>query len=133
MIDTNEICSGEHRNIHLRENLGHIHSGNILSKPCLFDRHSSSAVFQLEASQGQQINITMVDFGQTSTKAWGSCVNYGRIVELQTNQQTMICGGGERTKHLMISNSNKVEISLQKYQNPKFMLRFEGEHPGMGD
>ena len=121
-----QLCSDTRSPLQVHESSSFVYSDTVRSIPCFKNQESGSLTFRIMASQGQQINITLIDLGAASSSGWHSCVNYGHIMEVKTMQQTRICGGQHRRRGLMLSNSNLVEIHLEEHTSAKFMLEFAG-------
>ena len=57
---------------------------------------------------------------------------YARITELGSTHRENVCGGtGEREKHVYVSKSNTVEVSMQRSflqeQSSYFLIKYEGQ------
>lgn len=107
----------------IRVNDGFINSADLLELPCIKNQRADMVTLKLLASDGQQINMTLIDtLGQAN-----GCMEYGRVIESKTRQQTVICGGRQRESWLMLSNANIIELQLKKQPAAKYLLKVEGE------
>ena len=76
---------------------------------------------------GQQINLTLFDFGiwtrHASDETATFCDSYAVVRGDPSSQQT-ICGGDERVKGVYISNSNSIEIVMSR-QLQGYLIQFK--------
>ncbi len=71
------------------------------------------APWTIKTSQGQRVNITLVDFGWEEVGIQNSHGNlYGYVVERSLGMNTTFCGGGNKESHVYLSASSEVEISV---------------------
>ncbi len=88
---------------------------------------------------GQRINITLYDFSVEKTyhvkriNDIGSfdverniCQEYAVIHEIETEWNTMVCGGNTRVQHIYLSKSNALRIEVTNSAHRHFMLKYEG-------
>ena len=98
---------------------------------------SKSHPWRLEATAGQRINISLLDFTAMSMSATDrprdrvTCRQYGYVLETLNKRNVSVCGGGGaelRQSHVYLSDSNNVEIVLTVSSEPqrKFLLKLEG-------
>ena len=125
-MDVRHLCKDSEHTMVIRDSPAFLYSDKIRSAPCLSNTHADSFNFKVLASEGQQINITLIDLETVSAASWQNCVNYGWVVDFKTRQQTMICGGQDRKKRIVLSNSNAVEMRLDYRSRAKFLLKFAG-------
>ena len=87
---------------------------------------------------GQQIEISLLDFSwdnKSNIDAIGSpgnCrKNYGYIVDIESDDVIIICGGTLREKHIYTSRSNSVQIVLDPplLQNHFYLISYKGKNP----
>nr|UCK81582.1 Gal-binding and CUB domains containing receptor 13 [Arenicola marina] len=85
----------------------------------------------MEASPGQRIHVSLVDFGWTSRESGelqpsSQCDVYGYISERRLGMNNTLCGGRARDRHVYSSASNVIEIQLlQTKGNPAtFLLQY---------
>ena len=126
--DIHPVCTNSGRVLTLRTSPVTVLNTQVQGLPCLQQPQSNTLAFFVRTSPGQNMNITLIDFGAVASSGWHSCVNYGRVIESKTQQQTMICGGQERRKPIMVSNSNQIEIRLEKHIEAQFALNFQSRY-----
>jgi hypothetical protein len=99
----------------------------------------------IEAKTGQRINITLLDFGQTSSSSSDgsarqqqpqgvldkTCLRYAVIKERSSARDRPVCGlQGTREHNVYTSNGNVVEIHIVSTQifdkRGQFMFYYEG-------
>lgn len=84
----------------------------------------------LEAKPGQQIKISLLDFDWDNTTDMDeNCkVNYGYILDLESDDVINICGRGAREKVVFTSVGHEVQIVLnaENVQKYRFLLKYEG-------
>lgn len=77
---------------------------------------SSSAPWRIEASAGQTINVTLIDFSaleRSTVTSSERCVHaYVHIIEGDLGINKTVCGTAERTRLVHTSTSNVVEIQV---------------------
>ena len=93
---------------------------------------TSEAPWILEASPGQRINLTIIDFGWgVSHNLLNKCpVLYGHYLDYTDDGDIIdICGGTSRMKKLVLTQSHQVQIILNEgaVQNSRFIIKYEGE------
>ncbi len=61
------------------------------------------------------------------------CQEYAVIHEIETEWNTMVCGGNTRVQHIYLSKSNALRIEITNSAQRHFMLRYEGKFisPGL--
>ena len=126
--DLHSVCANSGRALTLHTSPVTIMNTQAQRLSCLQQPQSNTLAFFVKTSPGQNLNITLIDFGAVASGGWHSCVNYGRVIESKTQQQTMICGGQERRKPIMVSNSNQIEIRLEKHIEAQFALNFQSRY-----
>ena len=80
---------------------------------------TKSQPWMLEAPAGQQISVSLVDFGVNTreTQLQNNCLQYGYIVDKSANKNVSICGlSDERRKDIYTSVSNVVRVVLSNEQ-----------------
>ena len=85
----------------------------------------------LEAPAGQQISVSLLDFGlQTREK---NCLQFGYIVDKAANKNVSICGLFDERKntiHKSVSNHITVVLTLEKIRDSMdehvFLIGFTG-------
>ena len=86
---------------------------------------------------GQQINITVIDFGiwarQSDTDLDESmhCDKYANLREHSTAQETSVCGGEQRIRNVYVSRTSTLDISMvpptgSGSDKRHFLLKYEG-------
>ena len=87
----------------------------------------------LEGKQGQQINISMLDFnwkpesgGEQSFHHHKCPVRYGYIIDTDDNAVIDLCGGTKREKHVYLSKGSSLQIVITTDVNTRFMLSYNG-------
>jgi hypothetical protein len=112
--------------IRLRESSHVISSRQLGTEPCFHQGQDFNA--KLQASTGQQINITLIDFQNGATVTSRACTEYGHVTDVQTKQGVPLCGFGERERTLFLSNSNSVDLTIKAATTlPNFALKLEGK------
>ena len=86
----------------------------------------------IKVDRGQRVNLTLFDFSILSYPQDSPiCQVYATIKENTQTRDVTVCGGRERQRHLMISDTNEVEIQIVNHGGqevrPYFMLKYEGE------
>ena len=104
---------------------------------------STTCPWIITVDPGQRINVTLMDFSliqpfgpndvfgrEEATKNKAFCHKYAEIQERPKTRQTVVCGGEERYKKVYVSQTNRIEIGLLRYNTPKksahFLLKYEG-------
>ena len=90
----------------------------------------------LQVQTTQTINVSLLDFGvytnqDTDVSSPVGCVKYGYIREGYTGRRHNICGGTDRHKHVLTSQSNKLEIYMfppSDIGDVHFVLQYEGKN-----
>ena len=92
--------------------------------------------WMLEASAGQQINVSLLDFGKmTENNLQSTCRNYGYIFDRSSSKNVSICVLHDRRENLLhTSASNVITIVLGTQQRNddansqpiQFLIRFAG-------
>lgn len=84
----------------------------------------------IEALPGQHIDIHIIDFSwKNGSFELNSCpVNYGYILDMESDDVISICGGSQRRKSLYYSIGHTVQIILERnvLDSSTFMLQFLG-------
>ena len=90
----------------------------------------------LEAKPGQQVTIDLIDFtwknktsGSNPSYRHSSCdINYGYILDMETDDVINICGGGDREKRVYESSGNRVQIIIEGsvLGSHQFVIKFKG-------
>ena len=84
----------------------------------------------LEALPGQHLDITIIDFAwNNESVGLQQCpVNYGYILDMESDDVITICGGAKREKYLYQSIGHTVQIIIEAngLESHPFMLEFEG-------
>lgn len=102
---------------------------------------TKSQPWRLEAPTGQQINVSLLDFGVTSAgesvneqKFATDCHQYGYIIDKSTKNNVSICGAhnGKRNP-LLRSSGNVIEITFNTFRQQQhdvetnvFLLQITG-------
>ena len=91
----------------------------------------------IRASPGQQINLTLYDFWQeqsyTSNEVLGEmiethiCKEYAHVREINTDWNSVVCGGGRRIHHVYLSKTHALEVQITNKDTKYFLLRYEGK------
>ena len=89
---------------------------------------SEAAPWVLSAEEGQQINMTLIDFYWDDGGAECS-VEYGYIIDGGRPDTVTFCGGQTRTRHLTISTGDVVQIVIKEdlLEKFRFLVEFHGK------
>ncbi len=95
---------------------------------------SVSSPWLLEASPGQRISVSLLDFGWDPSLPAGQapsshCSLYGYISERSINVNMTLCGGRSRQSQIYTSTSGSLQIQIVPRQNVHFILQYEGMKP----
>lgn len=100
-------------------------SSRMLALSSCFSQDTSHLL--INASPGQQINITLIDLQFNKNDQSHSCVNYGEIEDLHTKQGSSLCGGKSRISHVILSNSHMMRLKLNSnFKEQNFILQMNG-------
>ncbi len=97
---------------------------------------SVSSPWLLEASPGQRISVSLLDFGwdpslPADQAPSSHCSLYGYISERSINVNMTLCGGRSRQSQVYTSTSGFLQIqivsSAAARENAHFLLQYEGE------
>jgi len=107
--------------------------------------------WRLRAEPGQRLNVTLLDFGSTAPATSAAtksvldadensaasaahaadskrCRHFGRVVEPGIGRTTEICGKlNVRESHVELSQSNLVEVIINRSNNDQFLLIISGQ------
>ena len=101
-----------------------------------------SARWLIETEAGRRINLTIYDFTMTSSTVamtTATCRRLAVVRDVDSGRETNICTGHDRIRHVHVSDSNRVEITMVASNSgaagsdagtgsgpPYFLIRFEG-------
>lgn len=99
---------------------------------------SQASPWIIEAPEEHRINLTLFDFlsfDARKTRYFSSdehCLQYGRVLDVQESSEVPICRTTERVRHIYLSKSNKVSLSLTLHKDDThqgtFVIRYEGKY-----
>ena len=85
----------------------------------------------LEAKPGQQIELTLIDLSWTNnSESRSRCpLNYGYILNMDSDDVIKICGGIKAEQILYSSVGHRIQIVLEmtSVQNYNFLIKFQGK------
>ena len=90
----------------------------------------------IEAEPGQRINVTLMDFTRFNVAATvgqrydiRGCRNYALVRERGRNKNVTVCASDARERHVHMSSSNTLEITITKKKEEPyyFLLRYESK------
>lgn len=94
---------------------------------------SRSHPWRLEAPLGQRINVSLLDFSDTSRDHDVTCLQYGYILQKSSKKNASICASSvanrvdlHREIALYTSDDNRADIVLVNGEN-NFLLKVNGE------
>lgn len=87
----------------------------------------------IKVDRGQRINITLYDFATLQFNQESPiCQVYATLKERTRTRDVTVCAGGDRIKHVMISDTNELEITIVTHSTqpttPYFLLQYEGRY-----
>ena len=84
----------------------------------------------LEAAKGQNIDVAILDFSWKNLTANNNqCpVNYGYILDMESDNVISICGGYQRERNVYHSTGNTVQVIIERniLESNTFILHFQG-------
>ncbi|ELU05656.1 hypothetical protein CAPTEDRAFT_217504 [Capitella teleta] len=123
VMSQSDICAADGI-IRLRDSSHVIASRQLASLPCFTSGQRWTR--KIQASTGQQINVTLIDLEIGATVSSRACEEYGHVTDAHTKQSAPICSHGDRRKTLLISNSNILDLNLRAATElPNFALKLE--------
>ena len=107
----------------------YLSSGTTLATGC----GEESKPWVLKAKEGQQINITFIDFNWKHNLLSDSqirCpIQYGYILDNANNNIVNLCGGLVRERRLHLSEGSTLQILINRdvLNNVRFLIGYEGK------
>ena len=92
--------------ISLQDNEGYI-SGSSISNP---NHRSSHCIMEIAAQQGQNVDVSIIDFQPLSSSQ--TCSQLGYVIDTEANKNISICKPHQRSAHIYQSKGRKVQIQL---------------------
>lgn len=126
-IGENQRCSA-YKPIILKGPTGYI--ANVITEEKGFGTNYCPWLIRVGA--GQRINITLYDFATLQYNQESAiCQVYSMVKERTRTRDVTVCAGGERVKHVMISDTNELEVHIVPHGSqtlkPYFLLKYEGK------
>ena len=93
---------------------------------------SLTSPWLIQGTAGQRINITLLDFGYSTSQnnaQTTACIPYGYLSERHLSVNKTICGGRKREEVIYTSATSSLEVMLKSPgpESPHFLIKFQSK------